>query len=220
MQETLFPLNHKLLSPVYVQPVVDKYIALTYQYLEERADQYNGLNTTLRDFIVFLAFDASGHAFFGKDCPVDDLFKPFKVFDDYFHLLIAGVPKIFLKDAVNSLNELATIIEERFLSKPNALDDASDLIKEYDRIIREDGFVSPPFSIPSAFAYLDGPLNRTPEMLPTSLSLSCGLSRQMHHLRRTGSSPSTSKDRMVSIHWPPKLMKLSPIGIPRTHPSL
>ena len=220
MQETLFSSSHKLLSPVYVQPVVDKYITLTYQYLEERADQYNGLNTTLRDFIVPLVFNPSGHAFFGKGCPVDDLFKPFKVFSDYFHLLIAGVPKMFLKDAVNSLNELTTIIEERFLSKPNALDDASDLIKEYNRIIKEDGFVSPPFPTHNAYAYHDGPSNRIPETSPTLLSLSCGPSRVIHRLQCTGLSPSTSKDRMVSIHWSPRLMKLSPAGIPRTHPSL
>ena len=145
MKEALFPLNHKLLSPAHVQPAVDKSIGLIYQCLQERADQYNGLNTTLRDFIVPLAFEASGHAFFGKDCPVADLFKPFKVFDRYFHLLIAGVPRMFLRNAVDSLNELTTIIDEHLLSKPNALDDASDLIKGYDRIIKEDGFVSPPF---------------------------------------------------------------------------
>ena len=142
MQETLFPMNHKLLSPAYVQPIVDKYIVLTYQYLEERANQYNGLNVALRDFIVPLTFDASGHAFFGKDCPVHDLFKPFKLFDDSFHLLLAGVPRMFVKGPVNALDELTTIIEERYLSKPGALDDAFDVIKEYERMIKESGFVS------------------------------------------------------------------------------
>jgi len=144
MQETLFPMNHKLLSPKYVQPVVDKYIALTYQTLEERANQYNGLNVALRDFIVPLTFNASGHAFFGKYCPVNDLFKPFKLFDDNFHLLLAGVPKMFMKGPVSAFDELTTIIEERYLSKPNALDDASDVIKEYERITKEGGFVSRP----------------------------------------------------------------------------
>ena len=142
MQETFFPMNHKLLSPKYVQPIVDKYIALTYQYLEERADQYDGMNVALRDFIVPLTFDASGCAFFGNDCPVDDLFKPFKLFDDNFHLLLAGIPKMFMKGPVAALDDLATIIEEKYLSKPNAMDDASDLVKEYERITKEGGFVS------------------------------------------------------------------------------
>ena len=144
MQQTLFPMNHKLLSPKYVQPVVDKYIALTYQNLEERANQYNGLNVALRDFIVPLTFNASGHAFFGKDCPVNDLFEPFKLFDDNFHLLLAGVPKMFMKGPVRAFDELAIVIEERYLSRPDALDDASDLIKEYERILKEGGFVSRP----------------------------------------------------------------------------
>ena len=69
MQDTFSPMNHRLLSPVYVQPMVDKYIVLTYQYLEERANQYNGLNIALRDFIVPLTFDTSGHAFSGKTVP-------------------------------------------------------------------------------------------------------------------------------------------------------
>ena len=142
MQETFFPMNHKLLSPKYVQPIVDKYIALTYQYLEERADRYDGMNVALRDFIVPLTFHASGCAFFGNDCPVDDLFKPFKLFDDNFHLLLAGIPKMFMKGPVAALDDLATIIEEKYLSKPNAMDDASDLVKEYERITKEGGFVS------------------------------------------------------------------------------
>jgi len=142
MQETLFPMNHKLLSPKYVQPVVDKYTALTYQHLEERANQYNGLNVALRDFIVPLTFEASGQAFFGKHCPTKELFKPFKLFDDNFHLLLAGVPKMLMKGPVNALEELARVVEEQYLSKPNALDDASDVIKEYERIVTEGGFVS------------------------------------------------------------------------------
>ena len=135
-------MNHKLLSPKYVQPAVDKYTALTYQQLEERAAQYDGMNVALRDFIVPLTFDGSGRAFFGDRCPVDDLFKPFKLFDDGFHLLLAGVPKIFMRGPVAALDDLATIIEERYLLEPNAMDDASDVIKEYERILREGGCVS------------------------------------------------------------------------------
>lgn len=151
MQETLFPTGHKLLSPKYVQPAVDKFIALTYQYLEERANQYDGLNIALRDFIVPLTFDGSGHAFFGKDCPVHDLFEPFKLFDDSFHLLLAGVPKMFMKGPVSALDELTTIVEEKYLSKPGAVDDASHLIKEYERIIKEGGFVSRPLPLMHRF---------------------------------------------------------------------
>ena len=142
MQKTLFPMNHQLLSPVYVQPMVDKYIGLTYQYLEERANQYNGLNIALRDFIVPLAFDASSYAFLGKDCPVHDLFKPFGLFDNNFHLILAGVPRMLMRGPIDALNELATILEERYVSKPSALDDAFDMIKEYERMVKEGGFVS------------------------------------------------------------------------------
>ena len=144
MQETFFPMNHKLLSPKYIQPVVDKYIALTYQLLEERADQYHGMNAALRDFVVPLTFDASGRAFFGEHCPVDDLFGPFKLFDDNFHLLLAGVPKMFMRGPVAALDDLATIIDQKYLSKPGAMDDASDLVKEYERLTKEGGFVSHP----------------------------------------------------------------------------
>ena len=100
------------------------------------------MNVALRDFIIPLTFDASSRAFFGKDCPVNDLFKPFKLFDDNAHLMLAGVPKMFTKGPVTALDDLATIIKEKYLSKPNAMDGASDLVKEFERMTREGGFVS------------------------------------------------------------------------------
>ena len=142
MHETFFPMNAKLFSPKYVQPVVDRCIALTFQHLEERASQYDGMNVALRDFIVPVTFDVSSRAFFGEHCPIDDLFKPFWVFDDNFLLLLAGVPKLFLRTPVAALDDLATIIEEKYFLKPGAMDDACDLVKEYERIPREGGFVS------------------------------------------------------------------------------
>ena len=164
MQETFFPMTHNLLSPKYVQPIVDKYIALTYQYLEERANKYDGLNTALREFIVPLTFDASGHAFFGKDCPVGDLFEPFRLFDNSFHLFLAGIPKIFMKGPVNALDQLTTIIEERYLLKPDALDDASDVVKECERITKAGGFVSYLSPIDGASSCFNGWRGRILEM--------------------------------------------------------
>ena len=194
MQETFFPMNQKLLSPKYVQPIVDKFIALTYQNLEERANKYDGLNIALREFIVPLTFDASGHAFFGKDCPVDDLFEPFKLFDNSFHLLLAGIPKIFMRGPANALDQLATILEERYLLKPDALDDASDIVKECDRITREGGFVSCLSPIDSASSCINGRRGRILEMSLGSLLLSSGPSKRTRHSQRTGSLRSTSND--------------------------
>jgi len=134
-------MNYKLPSPVCVQQIVDKYIVLTYQYLEERANQYNGLSVPLRDFTSPLTLDTSGHAFFWNDCPVHDFLKPFKLFDDNFHLL-AGVPRMFMKGPVNAFNRLVTIIEEKYLSKPIALGGAFGTIKEFERVTKESGFVS------------------------------------------------------------------------------
>ena len=135
-------MSRKLLSAKYVQPAVDRYTALIYKHLEERTNRYNGMNVALKDFIIPLTFDASSRAFFGKHCPVDDLFKPFKLFDDNVHLLMAGVPKMFTKGPVTALEDLVTIIEEKYLSKPDAMDDAVDLVKEFERMTREGGFVS------------------------------------------------------------------------------
>ena len=138
----MYPLNHRLLSSTYVQPIVDKHIALTYQYLEARANEYNGLNISLRDFIVPLTFNTAGYAFFGEDCPVDDLLKPFRLFDDNFHLLLVGVPRMFMKGPMNALDELAMVIEEKYLWDPSALDDTFCAIKEYERVAKGCGFVS------------------------------------------------------------------------------
>ena len=218
MQEMLFPTGHKLLSSKHVQPVVDKYIALTHQYLEERADNYNGLNIPLRDFIVPLAFDASAHAFFGKTCPVDDLIKWFGPFDESFHLLAAGIPKIFVQASVKALGELTTIMDEKYLSKPDALDDASEVIKAYDRITREDGFVSHPFHKTSL--HFDRLLGRTLEKLPRSPPPSFGPSRRMPHSQRTGLSLLTSNSRTVLNPLPQRLTRPWPHGTLRTHPSL
>lgn len=179
MQETVFPASHKLLTQKYVQPTVDKYIALTYQHLEERTNQYNGLKVLLRDFIVPLTLEASIRAFFGKDCPIDDLFKPFKLFDDSFHLLLAGIPKMFMKGPVKALDEMTTMIEERYLMKPGALDDASEMVKAYDDITKDSGFVSHPL-YKSSLGF-DRLPNRILEKLPHSFSPSSGASGRTPH---------------------------------------
>ena len=200
MQEVIFPLNHRFLSLESVQPVLDKYTTLTYQNLEERADKCNGMSTALGDFIIPLTFDASSHAFFGKHYPLDELAKPFKVFDDSSHLLLAGVPKMFVKGPIAALDELAMIIEEKYLLNPDAMDDASDIIKEFDRVTKEGGFVS---STPmnGASSCFDGPPDRKQGMLLDSSSLFSGPSKRMHHSQRTGSSRSISSDQTVSGHW-------------------
>ena len=219
LQEVIFPLNRKLLSAKYVQPVVDRYTTLTYQHLEERADQYNGMKVALRDFIVPLTFDGSSRAFFGKHCPVNDLFKPFKLFDDNVHLILAGLPKMFMKGPVAALDDLATIIEEKYLSKPDAMDDASDLIKEFERIIKEGGFVSRPTYTHNAASCFDGLPDRTLGMLLDSSLRSSGPSKRTHHSQRTGLSRSTSNNRTVSDHLSQRLTRPSPAGAPRTHHS-
>ena len=218
MQETIFPLNHKFLSPKSVQPVIDKYTALTYQNLEERVGQCNGMSIALRDFIIPLTFDASSRAFFGKHYPLNDLSEPFKLFDDKAHLLLAGVPKMFMKGTVAALDDLATIIEEKYFSKPDAMDDASEIIREFDRVTKEGGFVS---GSPThgASSCSDGLSDRTPGMLPDSPSLFSGPSKRMHHSQRTGSSRSISSDRTVSDHWSQRSTRPSLAGTPRTHPS-
>lgn len=181
MCEIFYPMNKRLLSPKYIQPVVDRCIALTYQHLEDRADRYDGMNVPLLDFIVPLAFDAAGHAFFGKDCPLRDLFKAFKLFDDNFHLFLAGLPKMFMRGPVAALDDLATIVEEKYFSKPGAMDDASDVVKEWERIPREAGFVShsPTHCVPSRFYRLSG---RKLGKLPDFSSVSSGQFKRTRHL--------------------------------------
>ena len=218
LQETIFPLNRKLLSAKYVQPVVNKYTTLTYQHLEERANRYNGMNVALKDFIVPLTFDGSSRAFFGKHCPVDDLFKPFKLLDDNIHLLMAGVPRMFTKGPVTALDDLVTIIEEKYLSKPDAMDDASDMVKELERVTKEGGFVSrsPTHGASPCF---DGLPDRTPEMLLDLPLPSSGPSKRARHGRHTGSSHSTSNGRTVLDRWSQKSTRPSSAGTPQTHPS-
>lgn len=146
-------MNHKFLSPTHLQPIVDEHIVLTYQHLKERANEYNEMNVALKDFVVPLVFEPSSYAIFGKHCPVDDLFKPLKLFDNKSHLMLGGIPKIFMKEPAAALDDMATIFEERYLLNPNAMDDASDIIKEYERIIREGGFVSFSLHTHQTFAF-------------------------------------------------------------------
>ena len=205
MQEIVFPMSHKPLSPKYVQQIVDKFVALTYGYLEERANRYIGLNIPLRDFIVPLTFDASVYAFFGKGCPVGDLLEPFKLFDNNFHLLLTGVPKMFMKGPVKALEDLTTIVGERYLSNPDALDDASEIVKAYHRTIMDAGFVR--CSLYKTLAPFDRLPSRILEKLLYPSLVSSGPSRLMPHSQRTGSSHSISNDGMVSNRLPQRLTR-------------
>jgi len=99
-------MNHNFLSLAYVQPIVDKFIVLTYRYLEERANQYNGLNVPLRGITVPLTLDTSGHAFPGKTV-LSAIFsnRPSR------QITTSTFWRMFMKDPVNTLDELVTIIE-------------------------------------------------------------------------------------------------------------
>jgi hypothetical protein len=134
----LHPAQHKYLSPTGIVPVIESYTTAVWELLEQEGRGFEGVSTPLLDFVLPVLYQASAYAFFGRSCPVVESYEPFHDFDRSFHLLLAGVPRVFLRKHVQGLATLHKLFEKYF-DGPH--EDASEVVLENERVIRGDGYV-------------------------------------------------------------------------------
>ena len=134
----LHPAQHKHLSPTGVIPIVESYTTIVWDLLEKEGSKFKGVSVPLRDFVLPVLYQASAYAFFGRSCPAVESYEPFTDFDNDFHFLLAGVPRVFLRRHLEGLATMHTLFEKYF-DGPH--EDASELVLENERAIRNQGHV-------------------------------------------------------------------------------
>jgi hypothetical protein len=142
--KVLHPAQHKYLSPTGIIPIIESYTTAVWDLLEKEGSRFEGVSTPLRDFVLPVLYQASAYAFFGRSCPVVESYEPFNDFDGDFHLLLAGVPRVFLRKHIEGLATMHRLFEKYFDS-PH--DDASELVLENEQVIRNQGYVRVLFGV-------------------------------------------------------------------------
>jgi len=105
--------------------------------LEKEGSRFEGVSTPLRDFILPVLYQASAYASFGRSCPVLESYEPFTDFDRTFHLLLASIPRIFLRKHIRGLDTMHELFEKYF-DDPH--EDASELVLKNEQVICNQGY--------------------------------------------------------------------------------
>ncbi|KAF9646393.1 cytochrome P450 [Thelephora ganbajun] len=137
--KVLHPAQHKYLSPTGIIPIIESYTTAVWDLLEREGSSFEDVSTPLRNFILPVLYQASAYAFFGRSYPVVESYEPFNDFDRTFHLLLAGVPRFFLRKHTKGLATLHRLFEKYF-DGPH--DDASEMVLENERVMRSHGYDS------------------------------------------------------------------------------
>jgi hypothetical protein len=136
--DVLHPAQHKHLSPTGVIPIVKSYVTAVWDLLEKEGSRVEGTSTPLHDLVLPVLYQASAYAFFGSSCPAVESYEPFNDFDRTFYLLVAGVPRVLLRKNIEGLATMRRLFE-KYVDGPH--EDASELVWENERVIRNQGYV-------------------------------------------------------------------------------
>ncbi|KAF9646735.1 cytochrome P450 [Thelephora ganbajun] len=139
LSNVLRPAQHRHLSPTGLGPTIESHTTAVWDLLEKEGSRFAGVSTPLRDFVLPVLYQSSTHAFFGRSCPVLESYQAFNDFDSNFHLLLAGVPRIFLRKSTEGLATMNRLFEKYF-DGPH--EDASEYVLESERVIRDQGYDS------------------------------------------------------------------------------
>ena len=138
--KVLHPAQHKYLSPTGVIPIIESYTTAVWDLLWKEGSRFEGVSIPLRNFVLPVLYQASAYAFFGRSCPAEETYGPFNDFDRSFHLLLAGVPRVFLRKHIEGLAAMHRLFE-RYFDGPHK--DASEFVLENERVVRDQGYVGP-----------------------------------------------------------------------------
>jgi len=100
---------HRYLLPTGVTPLIESYITAVLDLLQKEGSRLEGVGIPLRGFVLPVVSQASSYAFFGRSFPAVELSEPFHAFCENFYLLLAGVPRVFLRSYTNGLATVHTL---------------------------------------------------------------------------------------------------------------
>ncbi|KAF9642732.1 cytochrome P450 [Thelephora ganbajun] len=139
LSKVLRPAHHRHLSPTGIGPTIEFYTTAVWDLLEKEGSRFAGVSTPLRDLVLPVLYQSSAYAFFGRSCPVLESYQAFNDIDTDFHLLFAGVPRIFLRKSTEGVATMNRLFEKYF-DGPH--EEASEYVLESERMIRDQGYDS------------------------------------------------------------------------------
>ncbi|KAG8929246.1 hypothetical protein FRC00_001508, partial [Tulasnella sp. 408] len=129
MKETLLPMHHRILAPSNVAPMVDALIVHAVDGIKELSSRITGnqWDTTLEEFAHKPIYKAISASMVGPRFPAEKSYELFLVFDNYFPLLAAGAPALFVQKGIRARTQLIDMFEE-YVGTPGWEEGAAEVV--------------------------------------------------------------------------------------------
>ncbi|KAI0651986.1 cytochrome P450 [Trametes meyenii] len=111
MLETYMPAFHHALLPTNLRPMIDAYVSSAHDCVRGAVANLNGSAIPLASFIAPPAYHSAAFAGFGAAFPIQESYPLFRAYDDYFHMLASGLPRVLFSKPLNAWDKLVDLIE-------------------------------------------------------------------------------------------------------------
>lgn len=119
------PFHHRALSPQNVTGLHHRYAKHAHECIREAVNMYDGQSPPLFPFVIPSAFYSACYAFFGRAFDAEKSYKPFQKFDNQFHILAAGVPRLMMLGPHRAWSQVGKLFEQ-YIKGPH--EDCSDFV--------------------------------------------------------------------------------------------
>jgi hypothetical protein len=141
--DSYWPMHHRTLAPNAVPALMEQYTTHAFHALKAAlldVPQRTG-RMRLRGLLLPPAYVSASHTLFGARYPAPDTFGAYQEFDKAFPLLVAGAADFVLREPRRAWAQVTAGIEAH-ISKPENLEDASELVRSTVDGWRTAGIVS------------------------------------------------------------------------------
>lgn len=132
------PMHHRAFSSQNVVGVLERYAEYAHEFVVRAVDKLDGGCSPLVPFIVPPAYYSASRAMFGQAFDAEKSYKPFRTFDDQFHLMLAGVPKFMLPRPHRAWDQVGKLFEQ-YLETPH--EDCFEAISQFETGAKDAGWV-------------------------------------------------------------------------------
>ncbi|KAF8579492.1 cytochrome P450 [Ramaria rubella] len=131
------PMHHRGLSPKNMAGLLHRYTQYAHEFVLKTLEKYDGSRTSLVPFMVPPAYSSAAGALFGRAFDAEKSYKPFRTFDDQFHIMLAGVPRFLMPGTHRAWDQVIKQFEQ-YLKTPH--EDSSELMLLIEAGARDAGW--------------------------------------------------------------------------------
>ena len=138
MLDQYLPLHHLAFSPKNVGSLLARYTEYASECILRAVHKYDDIQTPLLPFLILPAYSSAALTLFGRSFDAEKSYEPFRRFDDYFHVMAAGVPRFMIPGAYHALNQVGKMFEDYLRGEHH---DCSDFIQLLESGAKDAGWV-------------------------------------------------------------------------------